>query len=52
MLSCPSCESKNAVKNGFIYNENRNRKSKAGDRQFLKAPQQDPISQATQDLID
>jgi insertion element IS1 protein InsB len=52
MLSCPSCGSKNVVKNGFIHNGNQNHKCKACGRQFVKAPKQKLISQTTKDLID
>jgi insertion element IS1 protein InsB len=52
MLSCPSCESKNVVKNGFIHNGTQNHKCRACGRQFVKAPKQKLISQATKDLLD
>jgi insertion element IS1 protein InsB len=52
MPSCPNCESKNAVKNGFIHNGNQNHKCKACGRQFVESPKQKLISQATKDLID
>jgi transposase-like protein len=52
MPSCPSCESKNVVKNGFIHNGNQNHKCKACGRQFVEAPKQKLIAQATKDLID
>jgi transposase-like protein len=52
MPSCPSCESKNVVKNGFIHNGTQNHKCKACGRQFVEAPKQKLIAQATKDLID
>jgi insertion element IS1 protein InsB len=52
MPSCPSCESNNVVKNGFIHSGNQNHKCKACGRQFVEAPKQKLISQATKDLID
>jgi transposase-like protein len=52
MPSCPSCESKTVVKNGFIHNGTQNHKCKACDRQFVEAPKQKLIAQATKALID
>lgn len=52
MPSCPSCESTNVVKNGFIHNGNQNHKCKACGRQFVEVPTQKLISQDTKDLID
>jgi insertion element IS1 protein InsB len=52
MPSCPSCESNNVVKNGFIHNGTQNHKCKACGRQFVEAPKQKRIAQATQELID
>lgn len=52
MPSCPSCTSKNVVKNGFIHNGTQNHKCKTCGRQFVEAPQQKLISPATKALID
>jgi IS1 family transposase/transposase-like protein len=52
MLNCPSCESNNVVKNGFIHNGKQNHKCKACGRQFVEAPQQKRISEETKGLID
>jgi insertion element IS1 protein InsB len=52
MLNCPSCKSKDVVKNGFIHNGNQNHKCKACGRQFVEAPRQKLISQETKALID
>jgi insertion element IS1 protein InsB len=52
MPSCPSCESKNVVKNGFIHNGNQNHKCKACGRQFVEAPKQKLISPETKTPID
>jgi IS1 family transposase/transposase-like protein len=52
MLNCPSCESNNVVKNGFIHNGKQNHKCKACGRQFVEAPQQKRISEETKSLID
>jgi insertion element IS1 protein InsB len=52
MPSCPRCESNNVVKNGFIHNGNQNHKCKDCGRQFVEAPKQKLISQATKELID
>ena len=52
MPNCPSCESKNVVKNGFIHNGNQNHKCKACGRQFVEAPRQKIISKETKALID
>jgi insertion element IS1 protein InsB len=51
-ISCPSCESKQIVKNGKIHNGKQNYKCRECDRQFVENPQQKIISQATKDLID
>lgn len=51
MLNCPSCESNNVVKNGFIHNGKQNHKCKACGRQFVEAPQQKRISEETKSLI-
>jgi insertion element IS1 protein InsB len=52
MPSCPSYQSKNVVKNGFIHNGNQKHKCKVCGRQFAGAPKQKLIAQATKDLID
>jgi len=52
MPNCPSCESKDVVKNGFIHNGNQNHKCKACGRQFVEAPRQKIISEETKALID
>jgi transposase-like protein len=52
MLNCPSCKSKDVVKNGFIHNVNQNHKCKACGRQFVEAPRQKLISQETKAMID
>lgn len=51
-ISCPSCESKQIVKNGKIHNGKQNYKCRECERQFVENPQQKIISQATKDLID
>jgi len=52
MPNCPSCESKDVVKNGFIHNGNQNHKCKACGRQFVEASRQKIISEETKALID
>jgi IS1 family transposase/transposase-like protein len=52
MPNCPSCESKDVVKNGFIHNGIQNHKCKACGRQFVEAPRQKIISEETKALID
>ncbi len=52
MPNCPSCESKDVVKNGFIHIGNQNHKCKACGRQFVEAPRQKIISEETKALID
>ena len=52
MPNCPSCESKDVVKNGFIHNGNQNHQCKACGRQFVEAPRQKIISDETKALID
>ena len=52
MPNCPSCESKDVVKNGFIHNGNQNHKCKACGRQFVESPRQKIISEETKALID
>ncbi len=51
MQSCPSCESTNVAKNGFIHNGNQNNKYKDCGRQFVEAPKQKLIAQTTKNLI-
>jgi insertion element IS1 protein InsB len=52
MPSCPSCESKSVVKNGFIHNGKQNHKCRNCGRQFVEVSEQKLISQETKDLID
>ncbi len=51
-LTCPSCGSKDIVKNGRIHNGKQNFKCKACRRQFVEDPQNQRIAQPTKDLID
>lgn len=50
--SCPSCTSKQIIKNGSIHNGKQNHKCKYCGRQFVENPQNKIISQATKELID
>ncbi len=50
--SCPSCASKQIVKNGCIHNGKQNHRCKDCGRQFVEDPQNKIISEATKDLID
>ncbi len=50
--SCPSCASKRIIKNGCIHNGKQNHKCKDCGRQFVEAPQNKIISEATKELID
>jgi transposase-like protein len=52
MLSCPSCESKQTVKNGRSHNGKQNYRCRDCGRQFVQDPQNKPINQATKELID
>ncbi len=49
---CPSCGSENVVKNGHIHNGKQRYVCKDCGRQFVKDPQNAPISQEMKDLID
>ncbi len=51
-LHCPSCQSKTIVKNGKIHNGKQNHRCKDCGRQFVLAPQNRPIDDATKRLID
>jgi insertion element IS1 protein InsB len=51
-MKCPSCQSLEIVKNGFIHNGKQNHKCKTCGRQFVEDPQQKLISQETKDLVD
>lgn len=51
-ISCPSCESKQIVKNGKIDNGKQNYKCRDCGRQFVENRQQKIISQSTKNLID
>ena len=49
---CPSCSSKQIVKNGKIHNGKQNYKCRDCGRQFVENPQNKVINQSTKDLID
>lgn len=49
---CPSCNSKQIVKNGKIHNGKQNYKCRKCDRQFVENPQNKIITQSTKDIID
>ena len=49
---CPTCNSKQVVKNGKIHNGKQNYKCKDCGRQFMENPQQKRISDATKAVID
>lgn len=51
-ISCPSCESKQIVKNGKIHNGQQNYRCRDCGRQFVENRQQKIISQSTKNLID
>jgi len=51
-MKCPSCQSLEIVKNGFIHNGKQNHKCRTCGRQFVEDPQQKLISQETKDLVD
>ena len=51
-ISCPSCESKQIVKNGKIHNGKQNYRCRDCGRQFVENRQQKIISQSTKNLID
>lgn len=52
MPNCPSCESKEVVKNGYIHNRKQNHKCKACGRQFVEDSQPKIISPQTKQMID
>lgn len=52
LLPCPSCNSKQIVKNGKIHNGKQNYKCRDCGRQFVKDPQNKVIKQETKNLID
>ncbi|MBD2258613.1 IS1 family transposase [Pseudanabaena sp. FACHB-2040] len=52
LLHCPSCSSKNTVKNGKIHNGKQNHKCNDCGRQFVQDPQNKIIDEATKRLID
>jgi transposase-like protein len=51
-IFCPSCESKQIVKNGKIHNGKQNYRCRDCGRQFVENRQQKIISQSTKNLID
>ena len=51
-LMCPTCYSKQVVKNGKIHNGKQNHRCKDCGRQFVENPQQKRISEETKALID
>lgn len=52
LLSCPSCNSKQIVKNGKIHNGKQNYKCRDCGRQFVEEPQNKVIDRETRNLID
>lgn len=50
--NCPSCDSENIVKNGFIHNGEQNHRCNDCGRQFVENPQNKVISDETKALID
>ena len=50
--SCPSCASKQIVKNGKIHNGKQNHKCRDCGRQFVQDPKKKVINQETKNLID
>ncbi len=52
LISCPSCKSKQIVKNGKIHNGKQNYRCRDCGRQFVENRQQKIISQPTKNLID
>lgn len=50
--ACPSCNSENIVKNGFIHNGKQNHRCNDCGRQFVEDPQNKVISDETKGLID
>lgn len=51
-LACPACNSNHVVKNGKIYSGKQNFKCRECSRQFVQAPQNKIIDQASKTLID
>lgn len=49
---CPSCNSKQIVKNGKIHNGKQNYKCRECDWQFVRNPPNKIINQSTKNLID
>lgn len=49
---CPSCDSENVVKNGFIHNGKQNHRCNHCGRQFVEDPQNKVISDEMKALID
>jgi transposase-like protein len=47
MLSCPSCDSEQVAKNGFIYNGKQNFLCKSCGRQIVLNPKNKVIEQET-----
>ncbi|WP_250122937.1 IS1 family transposase [Chroococcidiopsis sp. CCMEE 29] len=52
IISCPSCDCEQVVKNGFIHNGKQNFLCKSCGRQFVLNPKNKVIEQETKDLID
>lgn len=50
--TCPTCHSKQVVKNGKIHNGKQNHRCKDCGHQFVEDPQQKRISDTTKTLID
>ncbi len=50
--TCPVCQSSHVVKNGKIHNGKQNFRCRECSRQFVQAPQNKIIDQATKTLID
>ena len=51
-MKCPRCESEQIVKNGSIHTGKQKYMCKACNRQFVKDPENQPISDETKELID
>ncbi len=52
LLTCPTCQSQQVVKNGKIHNGKQNHKCQDCGRQFVRDPQNKIISDETKRLID
>ncbi len=50
--ACPTCNSENVVKNGFIHNGKQNHRCNDCGRQFVEDPQNKVISDETKVLVD